>query len=272
MKTFFSFLVIACLYVASAAAQDKGLPTADFPALQKEKSATVLQVIDPYTIQLEDGRLISLTGIDFPDYEPHNPGVFSITAIKVLRDMLGGQKVNIYRTKKKATGRTNRMGHHIAHLERAADKVWVQGSLVSLGLARVRTGKRNPEMADALYSLESAARLQNLGLWAVKNLGILTPEEASEHIDSFHIIEGKVKTAALRKNRIYLNFGDNWRDDFTVSIAPSDKRGFSKAGLDPLQWGGKTIRVRGWIDSYNGPYMEINHAQAVELMPTPEIK
>ncbi len=269
IKTFFSFLIIAslvvCLYVAPASAQDKSLPQADFAELKQTGTSAVLQVIDPHTIQLEDGRLIRLTGIDFPDYKTHEPGDVSLTAVKILRDMLEGQSVNTHQTKKKDSGRLNRMGHHIAHLERKDDGAWIQGSLVSLGLARVRTTKRNPEMAAALYALETKARAEKLGLWAAEGFGILMPEDTENHIGSFQIVEGTIESAALRKNRIYLNFGKNWRDDFTVSIAPTDKRSFTKEGLDPLQWNGKTIRVRGWLESYNGAYMEINHPRAVEI-------
>ncbi|GJL84546.1 MAG: nuclease [Micavibrio sp.] len=266
IKTFFSFLIIVCLYVAPASAQDKGLPVANFEPMGHPETAFVLQVIDPHTVQLEDGRLIRLAGIDFPDYDVHQPGDISVTALRILRDMLESKDVNIYQTKKRNIGRLNRMGHHVAHIERRDDNVWVQGSLVSLGLARVRTTKRNPEMADTLYQLEKQARDKRLGLWVVTNFDVITPKEAADYTDSFNIIEGKVESATIKKNWIYLNFGKNWRDDFTVAIAPSDKRTFAKAGLDPLQWGGKTIRVRGWIVAYNGPYMEINHAQAVELM------
>jgi len=65
---------------------------------------------------------------------------------------------------------------------------------------------------------------------------------------------------------VYLNFGKNWRDDFTVSIAPENKRVFSKQSINPLEWNGKILRVRGWVEDYNGAYIEIDHPQAVEVL------
>ena len=178
--------------------------------------------------------------------------------------MLIGKSVALYQTVNRDQGRVNRMGHNIAQLERESDKAWIQGALLSLGLARARTTQRNPEMAQQMYDLEQAAMAQKLGIWE-KTVKVLTPDETSFYEGSFQIVEGRIVSTALKQNRVYLNFGQNWKDDFTVSIAPEDKRVFLKQNLDPLQWNGKQVRVRGWIESYNGPYMQINHPQAIEV-------
>ncbi len=73
-------------------------------------------------------------------------------------------------------------------------------------------------------------------------------------------------STAMIKNTIYLNFGDNWRTDFTIEIPSNAKRRFSKAGLDPLQWGNTRVRVRGWIDSYNGPIVKVEHPEAIQIL------
>lgn len=259
-------LLFACSYVAPAAAQDKGLPTGNFESMGGAEISFVSQVIDPYTLLLEDGRMIHLVGLNFPDYNPHEPGEISVTALRILRDMLEGREVNLYQTSKKNFGRINRMGHDIAQVERRDDNVWIQGSMVYLGLANVRTTKHNSEMADQLYKFENTARFKKLGLWAVNNFDVIAPKDTADNLESFRIVEGKIVTATLKKNWIYLNFGNDWRTDFTVAISPSDRRTFSEASLDPLQWSGETVRVRGWIVAYNGPYMEINHVQAIELI------
>jgi len=121
-------------------------------------------------------------------------------------------------------------------------------------------------MAEQLYALEAEARKDKIGIWAEES-AILTPEEAERHINSFQIVKGRVRSAAIKQNRIYLNFGHNWRTDFTVSIAPEDRKFFSKAGYNPLEWNGRDVRVRGWIEDYNGAYIEINHPTAIEIMP-----
>lgn len=251
-------------------AQD-ALVQGDFMALKRTGEAEIVEVVNPLTVLLSTGKVARLAGIDIPDYHPENAGHLSVTARDILRDMLGGQRASIYQTRKKDTGRVNRMGHEIVHLERHKDKAWAQGVLVSLGLARARTSKRNPEMAAQLLALESAARNEKSGLWGEERYGILTPEDlqdeerAGELSGAFVIVEGVIQSVSLKQNRIYMNFGKNWRSDFTVSIAPQDKRSFSKAQLDPLGWGGKRVRVRGILKSINGPYIEIDHPEALEF-------
>ena len=259
------FLIAANCFINAAYAENvPRLPPGDFSELRRTGMVNVKAVIDPQTIQLEDGHIVRLTGIDFPDFNPDEPGDFSLTAMQILRDMLVGKTVLLYQTVNREEGRINRMGQDIAQIQRESDKVWVQGTLLSLGLARVRTAQRNPEMAQQMYDLELAAMKDKAGIWENYSK-VLPPEEAEAHEGSFQIVEGRIESAALKQNRIYLNFGKDWKTDFTISIAPEDKRAFSKQNLDPLQWNGKQVRVRGWIESYNGPYMQISHPAAIEV-------
>lgn len=241
-------------------------PKGDFTALSRAGFAKVLKVIDPQTIQLDDGSLLRLSGIHLPDLEVHEVGDFALTAHKILSDMLEGQSIIIHHTKKKDWGRINRMGHTLAHIERQSDKAWIQGSLIALGLAQTRTGQRTPEMAAQMYTLETAARTQKQGIWNDARFQIINADEASQHLRSLKIVEGKVQSVSTKNSRTYINFGKDWRSDFTVIIEPGSKRLFSKAGYDVLNWGGKHIRVRGWIGEYNGPFITVNHPQAIEIL------
>ena len=225
---------------------------------------TVKRIIDPQTIQLSNGKIVSLVGIRFPDFNGQQIGDLALTAQKVLKDMLEQEKVILHLTPKKNWGRTNRMGHTLAHLERERDGAWVQGALLRLGLAQVMTGQRNPELAEQMYALEETARKEKLGIW--EQTTIINAEDTPSHINSYQIIEGRVESVANKNNRIYINFGKDWRTDFTISIKSEDKRHFSKRSVSPLSWGGKNLRVRGWIGEYNGPYVNINHPEAVQIL------
>lgn len=238
--------------------------SADFSALKRTGTAEVIEVINPYTVMLSTGKIARLSGLYFTDYTPEDAGPFAQTAVKILKDMLIGQTVSVYQTPKKDWGRTNRMGHELVHLFVEDKKLWVQGALLSLGAAKVQTSKRNPEMATQMLAIETSARKEKTGLWEEHK--ILNLEEAEDAIGTFQIVEGTIKSPAIKKNRIYLNFGGNWRDDFTVSIAAENKRAFTKNGMNPLDWSNKTVRVRGWIRSYNGPFMEIDHIEAIEFI------
>jgi len=82
---------------------------------------------------------------------------------------------------------------------------------------------------------------------------------------SFQIVEGRVRDVADRSGRVYLNFGEDWRTDFTATIAPSDRDSFggSKIALTDLE--GRNVRVRGWLKQRNGPMIEVSHPEQIEL-------
>jgi len=264
------FAIVSSLFwgASSYAAPPPVFPSGDFGTLEETGQARVLQIVSPQTIQLDNGTLIDLTGVHFPDMTPEDAGPFALLGLKLLKDMLTQQEVRIYQTRDKTQGRVNRLGHALAHVVRKKDGAWVQGTLLRLGVAEMRTSIRNTENASQMRALEEKARSEKLGLWE-SALRILTPEETPDHIGSFQIVEGPIKSVALKKNRLYLNFGADWKQDFTVTVAPEHKREFSKTGINMLDWNGKTIRVRGWLSSLNGPVMEIDHPQAIDRVGEP---
>lgn len=242
------------------------MPGGDFSDLRRTGTAQVVEVVNPLTVKLEDGRFIHLAGLDYPDLDFYEPGDLSVTTVEILNDFLKGHDVVIYQTRSSKAGRINRMGHHIAHLVRSDKDVWVQGMVLALGLARVRTTKYNPDMAGQMLALEGAARGAKDGLWGMEDYKVLTPEDAGNNIGSYQLIEGSIRNVSRQKNTLYLNFGANWRDDFTVSVRSSDLRAFQKLKLEPQDWNGKRIRVRGWVESYNGPHIKIDHPARIELL------
>lgn len=263
--TIFSFLT-SLFFCHSLLAQEFVMPHGEFSEMRQVGIATVTEVVNPLTIKLEDGRFIHLAGLNFADLDFYDPGDLSVTAIQILDDFLKNKKIILYQTKKAVQGRINRMNHHIAHIVRADNNVWVQGMLISLGVARVRTTPYNPEMAKQMLALENTARKAKSGMWNIEEHKVLSPKQAAQHIGSYQIVEGRIRSVSRRKNKLYLNFGNNWRDDFTIAISALNLRKFTKKKLNPQQWNSKNIRVRGWIESYNGPYIEIDHPERLEAL------
>lgn len=236
-------------------------------------TARVAKVISPYTVQLDDGRTLWLVNIEYPGYDPHEPSKLTLTALDILRDMLEGQTIEIYQSPKKGVGRLNRMGHHLAHIKRQDTGLWVQGTLTALGLAFAYPLERNPEMMRELLTFEENARTQKLGIWdESSDFTVRSPDTIENHLNSYQIVEGQIRSTTLKNNRIFINFGQDWRTDFTIAIPPGDKRKFTKAGLDPMNWNQRRIQVRGWARSYNGPYIEITHPEMIKLYPESPIE
>lgn len=265
------FLTAIASFLFGSAAFSHALAKADFKDLRETYKGKITKIISPMAVQMDNGKIVRLSGIYMPDFNETAPGPFSLIALEILKDSLIGQNVTLYQTPDNNTGRINRMGHEIAHIIRDSDDLWIQGVLLSLGLAVVQTTPTNSEMQKEMLEQEEKARTENLGLWK-NQVQILSPLELQPYIGSFQIVEGKVHSAALKKNILYLNFGKNWRNDFTVTIESEAKRAFSKQGINPLDWNGKILRVRGWLQEHNGPSMKIDHPQAIEVLPSDSTK
>ncbi len=241
-------------------------PQGDFKDLLETSAKKVISVIDPLTIQLDNKETTRLSGIDIPDLLPYDTGPVAQAAKAVLTDMLKDKSVKLYVTKDKSAGRKNRMGHMLYHMAVDGSDAWVQGTLVRLGLARVRTEKSNPEMAAQLYELERQARTENLGLWATPESAIKKPEDTNTLLNSYQVVEGRIESVSRRQNMLFLNFGKDWRKDFTIGIKSANNRGFLTEKINLMEMGGQVVRVRGWVRDYNGPFIEIDHPQMIEIV------
>lgn len=239
---------------------------ADFSALRQATIVQIDQVIDPLRLRLTDGRIVQLSGIDIPDLFATDGGDFALAAKDLLAKILPHKQVRLYQTKDAKSGRTNRMGYELAQIETVDGDIWIQGLLIQNGQARARPDETNPEMAAQMYALETKARAAKRGLWQSKDYAVRTPNNAESAVNSFAVIEGTIKSVANVRNTAYLNFGNNWRDDFTIAIASRLRSKMLRDGTDIMALGGKRVRVHGWVESYNGPFVRLTDAAQLELL------
>jgi hypothetical protein len=68
------------------------------------------------------------------------------------------------------------------------------------------------------------------------------------------------------RGRLYLNFAEDWRRDFTVSVERKHVRAFTEAGIDLKGLAGKRVRARGWLAWWNGPMIEATHPEQIEVL------
>ena len=118
----------------------------------------------------------------------------------------------------------------------------------------------------ALLALEAEARGARRGLWALPEFRVITSNEAIRHLDSFQLVQGRVRNVDRKAGRTFVNFGEDWRSDFTVEIAARLRRHLAAVGLDPADYQGKMVRVRGWIKSRNGPLIELVQPEQIEVI------
>jgi len=218
-------------------------------------------------IVLDDGRAAVAEGIRLPQgAADHAPDFLAQQAMAALKEFTVGRKVDFYVHVPKQD-RYDRLRAQVIFPEADQDN-WLQTALLDRGLARVEIAPDRPECAAELYAAERAARQAKLGIWISSAYAVRTPDNLAADIGTFQIVQGTVLQTSVVNGRAYLNFGQDWKTDFTVSISPDDMKNFTAAGIDPRSYQGKTVRVRGIVQQLNGPEIDIATPLAIEsVMP-----
>jgi len=126
---------------------------------------------------------------------------------------------------------------------------------------------------SSMLELEAHARAGRRGAWRSGAFAVRDPDpdRLAQHLDSAQIVEGRViATGEGRGGRVYLNFGLDWRTDFTVSASRAVRREFEAAGVVLESLDGAVIRVRGWLYEENGPMISLSHPAQLEILDAPE--
>lgn len=229
----------------------------------------VAAVLDGDTLELEDGRRVRLAGIEAAkpprNANPADGRVWPLAeaATGALADLALGRRVALH-----GPAPVDRHGRLLAHLVRE-DGLWLQSALLVRGLARVHTRPDARAYAAELLAGEEAARNAGRGLWRSRVYAVrdaADAEELSRDRDSYQLVEGVVLAVSKGGGETWLDFGADWRSDVTVHIGRAAMREVTRAGIDPLSYEGRRVRVRGWITLRNGPMIEITHPEQIERL------
>jgi hypothetical protein len=159
----------------------------------------------------------------------------------------------------------DRYGRLVAHIERA-DGLWLQGALLERGLAQVQTRPGEAARADQMLALEQTARAARRGLWAEPEFMAQDAGALDGSTGRFRIVRGRVLRVATTERYIYLNFGADWRADFTVRVRRAELDG-ALAGLDLEGLAGRLVEVRGVVLEAGGPLIELSHPAQMQVLP-----
>lgn len=254
-------LVLVALLAPIAPAGAQELPA----GLEKEGQAiAVVEVVDGDTVKLADGRQVRLVGTQAPKLALGRPNFtpwpLGEESKRALEGLVQSRAVTLHY----GGARQDRHRRALAHLVRE-DGLWIQGRMLKEGWARVYTFADNRAAAPALLALEGEARAAKRGIWAHPFYALRAPEEAAKLVGTFQIVEGEVTAVATTGGRTYLNFGADWKSDFTIALDPEARRLFAKLFGDPRRLEGQTVRARGWLVARNGPMIELTHPEPLEI-------
>lgn len=251
--------------------QRLGLSPDDTLPLRQTANDRIVNTIDGITLRLQSGETIELPGIWVPPgrgFEPSDELINAKTFLdRLLLDNDGDRNVTLYQTALSGSGRVNRLGREMAHVVRKNGNIWLQGSLIANGLAQAWPTPTNPELASRMYAIEDSARRAGLGMWSQgSSYHLLNATDDMPNLDRFAVVEGVVKSITMINNVTYLNFGDDWKSDFTIGVSSRVRQILLRNNVDLQKLQGQHVRVRGWLRSYNGPFIELEDSIAFETL------
>lgn len=147
--------------------------------------------------------------------------------------------------------------------------------LVGEGLAIVDAGTRGALCRPGLLAIEAASRAARTGLWretatlAADDLGGLAARTGT-----FAIVEGRIVSVGVRRERTYLNFGRDFARDFSVTLPRSSWASLVARGVTETTLRGRRVRARGMLEMRRAPGMEMVAGDMLEVSgeaPRPEM-
>jgi endonuclease YncB( thermonuclease family) len=216
----------------------------------------VAAVIDARSFRLQDGREVSLAGIE--------PVAEKADRTRALSAILADREVTL----RGEDDSPDRYGRQTALVFLAGSDTLVQALLLAQGDALVSATVTDKDCALILTSAEAAARGGKRGTWAdpaaIKNAE--SPGDILTGIGRFTVVEGKVLSVREAGATTYLNFGRNWTRDFAATISRRMIAALAAAGIVPKSLENRRIRIRGWVEARGGPRIEVLRVGQIELL------
>lgn len=164
-----------------------------------------------------------------------------------------------------ARGETDRWGR--AHVDAIADEgLDLAGGLLEAGLAAVDAGERDALCRPALLAVEAGARAARRGLWREAPPPVRDGAALQARTGRFLVTEGQVLNVGERPHRTYLDFARRGEEGLTVTVSKRTWRQLQERGLSAAALKGRRVRVRGVVESWRGPTLDIASADMIEVL------
>ena len=265
MRIIHNFFILSLLLCVSVYAYETETIIENLTPEKGEKfSSIVIEIVDGDTVKLKNNMEVRLVGLQAPKIalgrQNFKEWPLGYEAKQALSDIVLGKVVSLYYGGRKM----DRYGRTLAHLI-LNDGTWVQGEMLKRGMARVYSFADNRSIVTEMLAEEYQARLQNSGIWNLDFYKIKPQEESGQYTDSFQVISGRILDVAEVRSNTYLNFGDDYRSDFTIVVSNRVKKMFEKEAINLTNLKGKNIFVRGWLKYYNGPSIDLSHPEQLVI-------
>ena len=225
----------------------------------------VVGVDERLDIELSDGRIVRLGGLDMPNAERGAPEIAN-GARAFLSERLAGRGADLIQL----AGGSDRWGRAIADLVVADARDRSAGStavaLLTAGYARVRPEFETRGCAVERLAIEEQARQEVKGIWGDPQFAVIQSSNSDElhrWARRFVVVEGMVRRVGFARSRIYLELVP--RDGPTIVVARKLETALAREGRPVAAMVGQTIRARGALDDRFGPRIEVVDPAMIEI-------
>ncbi|MFK7791576.1 MAG: thermonuclease family protein [Devosiaceae bacterium] len=250
------------------------LPEPDWSSLERGPQVEISDVVDGDTVELVRGPDVRMVGTQAPKLPLGRAHVEEWPLARQAKAELvqlvarHGRQAQLYFGGRK-TDRHNRHLAHIVLADGSGSPVWLQGAMVLAGLARVYTFADNRSLIPDLLLRERVARAARRSMWGHDEYQLRDardPADLLQRVNNFELVEGVVRNVAAQRALWYLNFGETWREDFTITIDRDHDDVFENSQVNLSSLEGVPVRVRGWVMDHGGPLIRVDHPEAIELL------
>ena len=275
MRIAFYFLIL--IITAAAHAENWANDMADdaINHLKRCGSGIVTSVETGDKLTLDGGTRVVLAGIRAPSYlykdtvfDPARSWPFSKQSKDYLSKISLGKSITLHCQGTGKARNIDRHGRTIAHAMLSGKSI--NQSMIKYGWAFAYPYKTQNSVAQRYYNGEDHARAAKRGIWRDTTYQPLSADRPKDiPIGKFVIIKGTVKKHGKARQDHYLNFGDDWKSDFTIKLSKTSVKHIEKRLGFPLKaLEGKQIEVRGWSEYGGGPMIDLVHTARLRLITT----
>jgi micrococcal nuclease len=215
--------------------------------------AVVKRVLDGDTLVLSSNDRVRLLGLDAPE----RGEALSGEAHHRLLELTQGKKVELISCSERdqydrilAVVRTGELNVNVVLLEEG----------LALPMLIPPCGKM---LTQEVLSATEKALKAGRGIYARSDFRVIDHEEAGDYIGQKLVVRGKVIALHKGEKAWHLNFGEDWRTDFTVVLFRKGRSRFEALDVDPEDFVSSEVLVIGQVKSYNGPEIIVSGPEQI---------
>jgi len=189
----------------------------------------------------------------------YNPQPFSLEAKRMNQKLVENKFIRVEFDVEKLDAYGRLLGYCFV------GDTFVNNELIKDGLAVLYTKPPNVKYTKVFIKSQEEARRLHKGLWG--SYKVVSSDDAYKFTNQIRRVRGRVLNTYKSRKAVYLNFGRDYKTDFTVVIFNDCIKFFRAKDIEPqVFYKGKEVEVWGRIREYNGPEIIVSVPYQIKVL------